>query len=84
MDPHSDPHDDQAVRFARRLANLLEVAMKQQQYSQLTLVAPPHFLGLLRSSISTDVRKRLAASSRKDLTRLGDHALLRHLQNIEV
>jgi protein required for attachment to host cells len=80
MDPRTDPHEHEAALFAGSLAGLLDDAAARRDYARLTLIAPPHFLGLLRSSISGEVLKRLSATVSKDLTHLDGEALLQHLQ----
>ena len=39
-------------------------------YERLALVAPPHFLGLLRATISSTVAKRVELTVDKDYTAL--------------
>lgn len=67
MDPATSPHDQQAILFANRLAKMLDSAAAAGDYDRLTLVAPPHLLGLLRKAISPVVRRRVSAEIGKDL-----------------
>ena len=67
MDPPTSPHEKQVNLFASRLAKLLDAAAEAGDYERLTLVAPPHLLGLLRNEISRDVRRRLSGQIAKDL-----------------
>jgi protein required for attachment to host cells len=48
----SDPHQYEAVVFARELSQKLEQAKSSQQYQALILVAAPRFMGLLRQSLN--------------------------------
>lgn len=77
MDPRTDPHEVAAFRFAHDLANILDCGAKRHAYSRLTLIAPPHFLGLMKSALTSEVEKRLVAACPKDLTRLDASALSR-------
>jgi len=68
MEPTTPPKDVEAEHFAQQLADVLEEGHGRNAYTELVLVAPPQFLGLLRKSISAQVAKRVSASLDKDLT----------------
>lgn len=68
IEPHTDPEDVEAGRFARELAHLLEQARHARQFERLLLVAPPHFLGVLRRTIGDGVAALVVGSMSKDLT----------------
>jgi protein required for attachment to host cells len=44
-------HEQDAVRFARTIANHLTRKNKEEAFQSLVLVAEPHFLGLLRQAL---------------------------------
>ena len=67
MSPSEGPHDRAVSDFARALADKLKDARVQNQYKQLVLVAPPRFLGLLRSSLDGPTAQLVMASLDKDL-----------------
>ena len=78
MDPPTDPHEHQARQFAETLTDLLDES--HPFYARLTLVAPPHFLGLLMASLSKKTVNALAGSFPLDLTRLTPAEVSAHLR----
>jgi len=70
MDPHTDPHEEEAKRFAAKVAELLNGGVAHDAFQSLTLIAPAHFLGLLKVALSAQANKRLDACIAKDHTRL--------------
>lgn len=62
MSPAKDPKEPEAGKFARQLAGVLKQGLDAHRYDSLELMAPPHFLGLLRSSLDQQVAKRVTAS----------------------
>ncbi len=79
MSDRTDPKEVEAETFARQLAEALEQGCNHNRYERLTLVAPPHFLGLLRAAINAQVAKRVALTIDKDYTNLPIRDLARHL-----
>lgn len=74
-----DPKDHEAERFARFLADQLRRHLHQQAFDHLVLVAPPHFLGLLRASLDDGLAKRVVTTFDKDLTMLDAQSLGRRI-----
>lgn len=68
MEPDTEPKEVEAEHFAHELAERLSDGMKQRACSGLVLVAPPHFLGILRNSLDAQTSKCLAAAVDKDYT----------------
>lgn len=68
-EPDTDPKEVEAQKFARELAEVLEKGLVDRAYDRLFLIAAPHFLGLLRRAVSTQVEKQIAVTLDKDLTR---------------
>lgn len=68
MEPPTPPKEVEAERFARALAERLERGLNEHAFSRLVLVAPPHFLGLLRQQLGKEVAKCLVMSLDKDYT----------------
>ncbi len=75
----SDPHQHEALVFARELFHKLEQGRTAHQYEELMLVAGPHFLGLLRQCIDErplnsthihEVHKDYSQEKSHDLPRL--------------
>jgi protein required for attachment to host cells len=54
--------------FAQQLADVLAAGTMQHSYDSCVLVAPPHFLGLLRGRLSTETEKRITTAINKDYT----------------
>ena len=72
-DPRTTPHEVEAEHFARTLADALERG--RGQYARLVLVAPPHFLGLLRQVVSEMVGNAVAVSVDRNWTDLPEQEL---------
>jgi protein required for attachment to host cells len=70
MELTKEPHEVESERFAHSIAKLLEKGLAENQYEQLVLIAPPHFLGLLRAAIGDPVRKHVELTLDKDYTAL--------------
>lgn len=66
MEPRTEPKKVEAQRFAREIAAVLEKGFGRNAYRRLMLVAPPHFLGLLRASLDPQVAKRVEQEHDKD------------------
>ncbi len=66
--PDTDPKWVEAQKFARELAARLEAGLHQRAYDHLVVAAPPQFLGLLRHTLSEQVKAHLELSLDKDLT----------------
>lgn len=49
-------HEEVAKKFARRIASILLHARNERQFSELVLVAEPHFLGVLRNALDPVTR----------------------------
>jgi protein required for attachment to host cells len=73
--PSQPAHEVEVKRFARRLNRFLQQAWAGRQYHSLLIIAPPHFLGALRSSLGSEVKERLSAVVAKDLIHLPDQQL---------
>jgi protein required for attachment to host cells len=52
--PGSLPKDVEKDRFAHTPATTLDVALRSGRFRKLLLVAPPHFLGLLRKELTRE------------------------------
>lgn len=70
MEPTKPVHEVESERFAHEIAKALEKGHAENAYDRLVLVAPPHFLGLLRATISHTVAKRVELTLDKDYTAL--------------
>jgi protein required for attachment to host cells len=66
----TDVHGAEAEKFARELADVLEKGLNEHAYERLIIIAAPHFLGLLRSTVSAQVAKHIETTIDKDFTGL--------------
>jgi protein required for attachment to host cells len=82
LDRHTSARDVDAARFARQVADVLREGRERNEYETLALVAPPHFLGLLRDEIDRHVQKLVACGVAKDLAGLEAGELPVHLVEV--
>ena len=75
MEAPTSPKETEAKRFAHELAETLELGHARNQFSRLVLVAPPQFLGLLRSNLNGPVGKLVVSTVDKDLTPIHEREL---------
>jgi protein required for attachment to host cells len=68
-EPHTDPHDKTAQKFAHGLAEILEQGRTAHNYTRLMLVAPARFLGHLNHALGAQVAKLVAKTISKDYSR---------------
>ncbi len=79
MESKTSPKQVEFEHFAHELATVLHDGHGQQAYGRIVLVAPPHFLGLLRKTINDTVSKLVSASLDKDYLHLSDQEMHVHL-----
>jgi protein required for attachment to host cells len=63
----SDPREEAAVQFTREVGKFLDKMGKQKEYSSLTVVAEPKFLGKLRASMGPSTERKVETWLKKDL-----------------
>jgi len=63
-----DAHAQEEVKFARALSDRLAHGFDDHAFAQLGMVAPPHFLGLLRKTLADRVGRSLFLELGKDYT----------------
>lgn len=68
MEPRTPPQQVEKEHFAQQLANALSKAVVEGACSCLVLVAPPAFLGDLRTMLSDHAAKCVSATVAKDYT----------------
>ena len=84
MGQTESPHDRVVSDFSRELADKLRQARVQNQFDQLVLVAPPRFLGLLRSSLDGPTSQLVIGTIHKDLASSNEAELIQHLGEVIV
>jgi protein required for attachment to host cells len=65
--PASSPKEVEKERFAHTLVSTLDRAMRGTRFRKWVLVAPPHFLGLVKKELTGELQKHLMATVDKDL-----------------
>lgn len=75
MEPRTPPHEVEERRFAQQLGEMLDDGFDRHAFGRLIFVAPPHFLGLLRSTLTNRVYQTVTASIERDYTKLDEHEL---------
>jgi protein required for attachment to host cells len=70
LEAHTSPKEAEAERFARQLAGYLEDAVARRQFDYLVLVAPPHFLGVLKGALGRQTTKHVRRAVDKDFSML--------------
>lgn len=64
----TDWHELDEQRFAKAIADMLQVLVREKNIEALVIAAPPKILAELRRSIHQEVQKRIIAEVDKDLT----------------
>ena len=82
MSRNEGPHDRVVGAFARDLAHRLQQGRVEHRFDRLVLVAPPRFLGLLRSSLDAPTQDLVVGSLNKDLIRTEEPELVEHLGEV--
>ncbi|HZM36603.1 MAG TPA: host attachment protein [Burkholderiales bacterium] len=67
LDPVS-PSEHVVQRFAKRVGDYLEKARGEHRFDELVLIAPPKFLGALRSELGKETARLVAEEIPKDLS----------------
>ncbi len=78
----TDPREHAAEDFARDIMHRLEAARNSDSFTGLVLVAPPHFLGLLRAAMGEPLRQCVDAEIGKDLTTEDTATLQAHVRQL--
>lgn len=69
MEYASDPTEHAEQKFARYLSEVLDKALAQQRFDQLSIAAGPSMLASLRSTLTSAIRDRVHAEIDKDYTK---------------
>ncbi len=82
--PHGHHEYHMEGEFAEKLSDWLELALEENVFDRIVLVASPRMMGTFRDSLSSEVRACIAAEITKDLTHLGPHDLGKALEKLLV
>ena len=80
--PGSSPKENEKEHFAHSLVTRLDRALRAARFEKWILVAPPHFLGLVKKELTSELQKHLVATIDKDLNGLDAHGLAERLHDI--
>ncbi|MGX9463353.1 host attachment protein [Shewanella sp. A14] len=78
----TEPKKYEAVEFAREICQYLEAAHNEHKFSDLIVVAAPHFLGNLRKEMSNNIAKIVTLEIDKDIVKQDIDSIRRQLPNI--
>jgi protein required for attachment to host cells len=73
------PKEQEAISFARFVADRIESGRTGHEYERLVLVAAPAFLGHLRAALDTDTRRLVAGELDHDYVKMGPADIRKHL-----
>ena len=76
---NTSPKEQDAIRFAREVADHLEQGRVSNRFDRLIVVAEPHFLGLLRKAIKPVLEQMITLEINKDLSKANDRKIREHL-----
>ncbi len=83
MEP-PDPHDNELRAFAREVARRASILARRGHYRDLLVVAPPRFLGRVKSELDAEVAKRIVATVSHDYTAKTEAELVDILETLGV
>lgn len=73
------PKLQEAETFAAQLAHHLEHGRKEDSYTDIILIAPPTFMGLLQKHLTAETHKLINKTIEKDYTYQTDQEFLKNL-----
>jgi protein required for attachment to host cells len=79
METPVDPKEENAIRFAGDLLKKLAADQYEKRFDDLCIVAPPHFLGLMREHMDDRLVPLLRGEVVKDLTRESAKVIREHV-----
>jgi protein required for attachment to host cells len=79
--PATSPKEVDNAHFAHQLATSLEHARLSKGLRRWVLVAPPHFMGLVKNEFSPELEKDLMATFDEDLAHLDQQELAKRLRD---
>lgn len=80
MGKEYSPKEQDALRYAKHLAEILDAGRASHRYAQLVLVAAPRLLGELRNALDPHTAALVSATHDKDLANLTEHEMAAHLE----
>jgi protein required for attachment to host cells len=77
-----DPKEQVAIRFAKQVADQLDADRHRGRFDGLCVVAPPHFLGLLREHMGNSLTRVVKGEVANDLTRQDVRSVQEHVAHL--
>jgi protein required for attachment to host cells len=77
-----DPKEQVAIRFAKQVAEALDADHYQKRFDALCVVAPPHFLGLLRGHMGNGLTRTVRGEVTNDLTQEDARSVQEHVAHL--
>lgn len=81
MEPRTEPQTEQAVRFARRIATMLDRGRVENRFESVVLMLEPSFLGILREHLTKGLRPRVESEIAVNLSRASEKSILAKLKD---
>ncbi len=82
VEPKTDPHRELKRDFAKEIAEALDANVARNEFDKLVVVASPVTLGDLRRALSEAVKAKVIAEVSKDLTKVPNHEIARHIEDL--
>ena len=79
IEPKVRPKEQEAIDFARSLAQRIEAARAKSEIERVLLVAAPEFLGHLRSAMDDDARKIVEGEFNLNVVRMSPEDIRKRL-----
>ncbi len=69
LDRHNEKREQIAIRFAARIGKFLARAARANKFEEVTLIAEPHFLGILKEKLPSSVHQKKIHSLGREYSR---------------
>ncbi|MGZ3693898.1 MAG: host attachment protein [Bdellovibrionota bacterium] len=80
FEPRSLYHEQVAIQFARRIGKAIDRSLLDKEFSDLVVLAEPHFLGLLNKGFSQRVKAKVINEVPREWHEGSDRDLEKYLQ----
>ncbi len=68
--PSTDPKKYEAQQFARSIGEIINKSALEKEFEKIYILAPPSFLGMLRTELSPQAREKIGTEIDKNVTQL--------------
>lgn len=75
----TEPEEQMMIDFAKHLDHHLDQLITQHEVTKLSIIAAPHFLGILRKNLSSKAEKIISFELNKDLVQHSLDDIKKHL-----